>query len=130
MLVLAYHLMQILRQEVTIRAMKNVFRDQLEQNHDGTANIVRLIQNLSDDLILQTMNYAWIDEGKRLKEHKHDDCIEYYLFLGGTGEMTIGLEKFAVKKGDFLVVEIGKLHTLVNNGDEKLEFVTVRALLR
>ncbi len=110
--------------------MKNIFQEKAEQNHDGTANLVRLIENLPIDQVIQTMNYAWIDAGKQLKEHKHDDCVEYYLFLGGTGEMTIDSEKFDVIKGDFLEIAVGKLHTLSNTSIKKLQFLTVRTLIR
>lgn len=110
--------------------IKNVFHEKPQQNHDGTANLVRLIENLPSDQIIQTMNYAWIDEGKQLKEHKYDDCIEYYLFLNGTGEMTIDQAKFQVSKGDFITIELRKLHTLINNSEGKLEFLTLRALIK
>ena len=110
--------------------MKNVYDEKAVQNHDGTANLVRLIENLRGDQVIQTMNYAWVDVGKQLKEHKHDDCVEYYFFLNGNGEMTIGEKKFFVAKGNFVVVEMGQLHTLRNNGKEKLDFVTLRALVK
>lgn len=110
--------------------MKNIFQEKPEQNHDGTANLVRLIQDLPNDQVLQTFNYAWIDSDKQLKEHKHDDCVEYYLFLGGAGDMTIGKEKFEVTKGDFVTVELGELHTLINTSEEELEFLTLRALIK
>ena len=123
--------MQILRREVTIGVMKiNIFQAEETTNHEGTAHLVRLLQNLPNQQIIQTMNFAWIEVGQHLEEHMHADCVEYYLFMSGIGEMRIGEEKIEVKKGDFLVVEMGKLHTLENKGDEKLEFVTIRALLR
>lgn len=110
--------------------MKNVFQEVPEKNHGGTANLVRLLQNLPCDQIVQTFNYAWIEPGKQLEEHSHKDCVEYFLFLSGIGVMTIGTEAFDVKKGDFVTVEMGVMHALENGGSVKLEFVTLRALIK
>lgn len=115
----------------TIGAMKiNILQGKEMTNHEGTAHLVRLLQNLPNQQIIQTMNYAWIESGQRLKEHSHKDCVEYYLFLGGIGEMTIGETKIEVKRGDFVTVEVGEAHTILNHGGYKLEFVTLRALIK
>ena len=107
----------------------NVYQTESTTNHDGTTNLVRLLQNLPDKQVIQTLNYAWIDGGQRLKEHVHTDCMEYYLFTSGIGEMTTGEEKIEVKRGDFVTVQAGEMHTVVNDGREKLEFVTLRGLI-
>lgn len=78
---------------------------------------------------IQTVNYAWLEAGESFKAHKHDDCEELYFFLEGKGVMKINEKEYIVKKGDFLIIEIGEWHSLRNPYNNKLVFFTVRILI-
>ncbi len=75
---------------------------------------------------IQTVNYAWLEAGERFTPHKHDDCEELYFFLEGEGKMKINDNEFFVKKGDFIVVEIGEWHSVKNESNKKLIFFTLK----
>ena len=78
---------------------------------------------------IQTVNYAWLEEGESFSPHKHNDCEELYFFLEGKGEMKIDDKIFTVKKNDFVVVEVGEWHSLKNTSSKKLIFLTTRILI-
>ncbi len=75
---------------------------------------------------VQTINYAWLEEGGKIRLHKHDDCEEFFLFLKGEGLMKVNDAEFLVKKGDFVVVEKGEWHELRNEKKSRLVFLTLR----
>ena len=70
---------------------------------------------------LRTLNWARLPKGPVFGAHTHDDCLEWYIFLSGE-------ETFVVRAGDFVEVELGKLHDLRNEGDDDLVFVTLRTI--
>jgi mannose-6-phosphate isomerase-like protein (cupin superfamily) len=76
--------------------------------------------------MIQTVNYAWLEKGESFSPHKHDDCEELYFFLEGKGVMKINEKELAVKKDDFIVVEVGEWHSLKNPYSEKLVFLSIR----
>ncbi len=75
---------------------------------------------------IQTVNYAWLEAGESFTPHKHDDCEELYFFLEGEGKMRINDNEFIVKKGDFIVVEVGEWHSVKNESNKKLVFFTLK----
>jgi len=77
---------------------------------------------------LRTLNRARLTKGHTFGAHTHHDCLEWYIFLSGEGEMVVGNETFMVKAGDFVEVELGKVHDLRNDEDDDLVFVTLRTI--
>lgn len=75
---------------------------------------------------VQTVNYAWLEAGESFTPHKHDDCEEIYFFLQGKGLMRINKKEFVVKKGDFVVVEVGEWHSLKNHSNRRLIFLRLK----
>lgn len=70
----------------------------------------------------------------KLRPHYHQNGIEFYQILEGTGSMKTGIfsgagivwgEEFTVRKGDCFTIEEGMVHQLANPGSEKLLAVFV-----
>lgn len=55
--------------------------------------------------------------------HYHLAYEETYYFLSGSGTLTIEQETFAVTPGTVAVIPSGKVHALVSNSGEPLEFI-------
>jgi len=111
------------------QSIENINTIPTEQNHQGTAFLKRLIKFGEGKGELQTFNYAWIKKGFQLDPHTHEDCIEYFYFLSGSGEMLIGENWFGVGQGDFVTVPSKNHHSLKNTYEEDLIFLTMRILI-
>lgn len=97
--------------------------------HNNTTHRKRLISNDEKHRgDIATMNYAWLEPNKQLEIHSHPDGEEFYFFLSGTGEMMVGDQWQAVKKGDFVTVPVGHAHSLKNTATDSLVFVTIRTV--
>lgn len=98
--------------------------------HHGTVFKKALISNDRHNGQVATFNYAWLEKGMQLETHAHADCEEYYLFLSGRGRMFVGSEWYDVGTDDYVVVPVNQLHTVENTGDDRLVFITLRAILQ
>lgn len=67
------------------------------------------VEKIADDTN-QTSFLIWIRNGVAL--HKHEWHTENIYILDGKGEMTLGDEKFVVKKGDYFNIPKGTPHAL------------------
>jgi len=106
---------------------KNLKDIPTEMVHD-TASRKRLITIGENKGRLATCNYAWLEKGKQLEIHSHPDGEEFYLFLEGKGEMLVGNQWSAVEKDDFVTVPKGNNHSVRNNNDQNLVFITIRTV--
>ena len=57
--------------------------------------------------------------------HKHIKSEEVYIFIRGSGKMLLNTKKFSIKKGDIILVELGKFHRVFNTGNGDLVFMSV-----
>lgn len=67
------------------------------------------VEKISNDSN-QTSFIIWIK--KEVQLHKHEWHTENIYILDGKGEMTLGDEKFVVKKGDYFNIPEGTPHAL------------------
>jgi mannose-6-phosphate isomerase-like protein (cupin superfamily) len=68
---------------------------------------------------------AEIPPGKKVRPHYHNNGIELYQVIRGSGEARIGegkewKETFRVKEGTAFSIPAGKTHTLINDGSEPI----------
>jgi len=64
--------------------------------------------------------------GKETSGHAHAKEEEVYIFLEGSGEMQLGEEKFAVHKGDVVLIHGGKFHKVFNpKSSQDLKFFCI-----
>ncbi|HUD05169.1 MAG TPA: cupin domain-containing protein [Patescibacteria group bacterium] len=107
---------------------KNLKDIPTEKTHHDTVFRKRLITTAENKGKLATYNYAWIEKGKQLEIHSHPDGEEFYLFLEGKGEMLVGDQWVTVGKDDFITVPKGNNHSVKNNNDQNLVFLTIRTV--
>ena len=78
--------------------------------------------NLLKNLILSSTR---LNPGKQTTGHKHAGQEEVYLFMEGHGEMLLDEKRFAVKKGDIVLIEDGVFHRVYNTSQSELYFICV-----
>lgn len=106
--------------------IENIFRRVQEAPLDDKTGI-RITRITGDD---NTSFYAAeINPGTKLRPHYHEQGIELYQILEGTGTMKTGKktgsgivwdEEFVVGKGDCFTISEGMVHQLANPGPEPL----------
>ena len=104
--------------------IRNIFDEPPVTTHDGTVNLVRLIKNLEESGQVATFNYVWLNQGQEVDHHQHDDGSEYYLFLEGKGEVLIDKDWLSVEPGSFVKLASGQQHSVRNQDEEKLVFIS------
>jgi mannose-6-phosphate isomerase-like protein (cupin superfamily) len=88
----------------------------------------QVIDNSSlKNLVLSSTN---LNPGHSTSGHKHSGQEEIYIFVRGSGDMTLiypdKTEKsFSVNKGDIVLIEDDVHHRVFNNSNEELYFVCV-----
>ena len=68
----------------------------------------------------QSLAEATVPPGAATLLHRHRATEEIYHFTRGTGTMTLGAERFAVRAGDTVCIPPGTPHRLENTGSEDL----------
>lgn len=96
--------------------------------HNNTTFRKRLITQDEHKGKLATYNYAWLESGKALTPHAHEDGEEFYFFLEGDGSMLVGDEWFTVSAGDFVTVPSEKTHSVKNDNKKNLIFMAIRTI--
>lgn len=107
---------------------KNLKDIPTETAHKNSVLRKRLVKTDDHEGKLATYNYAWLKKGKQLEIHAHPDGNEFYLFLAGKGKMLVGDKWISVKKDDFVSVYQGQNHSLINNNNQNLVFITIRTV--
>lgn len=96
--------------------------------HSGTTFRKRLITQDEHKGKLATYNYAWLESGKALTPHMHEDGEEFYFFLEGNGSMLVGDTWFPVSTGDFITVPHHQMHSVKNDEKQNLVFMAIRTI--
>lgn len=68
----------------------------------------------------QSLAEATVAAGACTVEHFHRESEEIYVFLSGSGEMTLAGETFSVAAGDSVAIAPSATHSLENRGAEPL----------
>jgi mannose-6-phosphate isomerase-like protein (cupin superfamily) len=68
----------------------------------------------SSGRIVFTISTTILKSGQQTSGHKHAKDPEVYEFVEGHGEMILDDSKINVKSGDYLFVEKGKYHKVIN----------------
>lgn len=78
---------------------------------------------------IQTVNFVELKKGEGFTPHSHPDCEECFFIIEGNANAKISKKELNVKKGDFLIVEVGEMHTITNNSDEIFRYLQFRVLI-
>ncbi|MBC8375936.1 MAG: cupin domain-containing protein [FCB group bacterium] len=69
---------------------------------------------------ISTLAQSVFPPGERVGEHVHEDLIEIFMVLSGSGVITIEENDYDLLTGVTVVVEAGERHALENTGSEEL----------
>ena len=70
-------------------------------------------------------NHMILAPGRSIGEHRHEGDNEIFYFLKGSGAYNDNGTPLRVHPGDTAVCSSGECHSLVNDGDEPLEFIAL-----
>ncbi len=70
-------------------------------------------------------NHMILAPGRSIGEHRHEGDNEIFYFLKGSGLYNDNGKAVRVRPGDTAVCNDGELHSLVNDGEEPLEFIAL-----
>ena len=70
-------------------------------------------------------NHMILAPGRTIGEHRHEGDNEIFYFLKGSGTYNDNGTPVRVFPGDTAVCNDGECHSLVNDGDEPLEFIAL-----
>lgn len=82
------------------------------------------VKKISDDEA-QTSFIIWVKKDVRL--HKHEHHSESIYVLQGKGEMTLGDEKFVIKKGDYFNIPKNTPHALKVLSSAPIKVLSIQA---
>jgi mannose-6-phosphate isomerase-like protein (cupin superfamily) len=74
------------------------------------------------------VSLAKLKQGLSYEPHKHDDHEEVYYIINGKGSIRIGEESAKFRDGDAIYIPEKKVHSIVNDGDEVIEFLAFGGL--
>jgi mannose-6-phosphate isomerase-like protein (cupin superfamily) len=72
-----------------------------------------------------TASLTILHPGKETSGHSHEMADEVYFFLEGKGEIQVGQERYAVKKGDVILIPRGNFHKTFNHTKSDIRFLCV-----
>ena len=70
-------------------------------------------------------NHMILAPGNSIGEHRHEGDNEIFYFLKGSGTYCDNGNLVRVFPGDTAICNSGEFHSLVNDGDEPLEFIAL-----
>jgi quercetin dioxygenase-like cupin family protein len=62
--------------------------------------------------------------------HEHTDHEEIYYIFSGKGKIRIGNETARFKDGDVIYIPENKVHSIINDGDDMIEFLAFGGLIK
>jgi len=100
------------------------------ENHELQGNLIKSddTYKIIDNTILGCMAISSTDlyPGKNTRGHSHIGQEEVYMFVNGTGYMTIGDEDVEVSAGSIVAIPDGAFHKVYNTDtDDVLRFICV-----
>ena len=81
------------------------------------------------DLGSRNLAVTWVDvaPGADQKSHSHEDSEQVYVVVSGSGRMTVAGDEERVGPGDLVFIPPATDHSIVNDGDEPLVYVSAMA---
>ena len=93
---------------------------------NGEAEMHKILNNTEELYGKGRMfNHLILAPGYSIGEHRHEGDNEIFYFLKGSGVYNDNGTPVRVFPGDTAICNDGELHSLVNDGDEPLEFIAL-----
>ena len=95
----------------------------LEDSH-GEAQVKRVLIRKEDNTgNIIFMNEVYLEPGSEFPSHAHEDLIETFYILEGSGVMIIDDKEEPVKQGDRVIVSTKESHSMKNTGNQTIKFI-------
>lgn len=96
--------------------------EETEAIHEGLGKAMHTTLMSKEDFggPISFLNYTILDPNATIGLHKHGNDQEIYMFLEGTGKMTVNDEECTVIPGDIVVNPPYGTHGVVNSPDGKM----------
>ena len=96
------------------------------RNGNGEAEMHKILNSVEELYGKGRMfNHMILAPGRSIGEHTHEGDNEIFYFLKGTGTYNDNGTIVRVPPGDTAICSSGELHSLVNDGEEPLEFIAL-----
>lgn len=73
--------------------------------------------------VLRFVSLAHLDAKKQYHAHSHDDHEEVYYIIKGQGRIIVDGDDEPIHDGDCIYIPVGSMHQIINDSDEKIEFL-------
>lgn len=114
-----------------LNAKPHIFKESPCHGGKGSWYIKDLLNGISERNIIQYIHDDILPPGSEFGVHDHpaDGAAdeEWYLCLSGSGTMILDGESVPFKTGDINVCRNGGSHGIINDGNENLRFLVIRA---
>lgn len=70
------------------------------------------------------VTWSEVPPGAQQRPHAHADCEQVYVVVEGSGRMTVAGDEQQIRRGDLIFVSPGSEHSVVNDSDETLVYIT------
>lgn len=99
---------------------KNLLDGSLEQFNDSVVPKIPVFAG--NDM---TSEVYYFRPNQVLKEHKHPNGEQIFVFLKGSGIMTVGEKEHHVKEGAMILVSANEWHSITNGSDNDMVAVQI-----
>ncbi len=72
---------------------------------------------------VQMVNWSLLPDGESFRPHFHEDMLEVFLLLNGEVEMVVDGSRFAIRRGDAILIEPREIHQMFNRCGQDVEYV-------
>ncbi len=99
--------------------LKNLHNEEPKEAYDNIH-----VKKLHSDSLSSSF-LIWIKD--RVKPHRHNWHTEQLYVVSGQGIMTLGKETFAIKKGDYFIIQKGSIHSVKVTSDIPLKVLSIQS---
>lgn len=82
------------------------------------------VKKMAEDS-LQSTFIIWVK--KEVKPHFHAHHTELIAVLDGSGTMTLDGQSFTIQKGDFFMIPMGSVHSVITTSTEPLKVMSIQS---
>lgn len=109
-----------------IKHITNIPDETIHKNSTLRKRLVWVDEHHKGDIA--TINYARLKPKSQLDIHRHKDGEEFYYFLNGSGHILVDDVWLTVTPGDFVTIPMDTNHSVKNDSDSFLIFLTIRTV--
>ena len=108
--------------------IRNEYDTKFNENMRGGDGTVKIESFLTEEELYskgRLFGKITLEKGCSIGTHVHENEMEAFYIIKGTGEFDDNGEKRTVKAGDTTLTQHGQMHSIKNIGDEALELIAL-----